>query len=39
MSTGAPGVVEPLWNHWWIHTHVEDVSEKELMRPAGSSGA
>jgi PhnB protein len=28
------GVVDRLGNHWWIHTHIEDVSEEEMMRCA-----
>lgn len=30
----SAGVVDPLGNHWWIHTHIEDVSEEEMMRRA-----
>ena len=30
----SAGVVDPVGNHWWIHTHVEDVSEEEMMRRA-----
>jgi PhnB protein len=30
----SAGVVDPLGNHWWIHTHIEDVSEQEMMRRA-----
>jgi hypothetical protein len=31
---GSTHVADPLGNHWWIHTHIEDVSEKEMMRRA-----
>jgi PhnB protein len=30
----SAGVVDPVGNHWWIHTHVEDVSPEEMMRRA-----
>lgn len=30
----SAGVVDPLGNHWWIHTRVEDVSEEEMMQRA-----
>ena len=30
----SAGVVDPLGNHWWLHTHIEDVSEEEMMRRA-----
>lgn len=28
------GVVDPGGNHWWLSTHVEDVSEAEMARRA-----
>jgi PhnB protein len=30
----SAGVVDPVGNHWWIHTHVEDVPPEEMMRRA-----
>jgi PhnB protein len=30
----SAGVADPVGNHWWIHTHVEDISEEEMMRRA-----
>jgi uncharacterized glyoxalase superfamily protein PhnB len=30
----SAGVVDPLGNHWWIHTHVEDVSPEEMTKRA-----
>jgi PhnB protein len=30
----SAGVADPLGNHWWIHTHIEDVSEEVMMRRA-----
>ena len=30
----SAGVADPVGNHWWIHTHVEDVPEEEMMRRA-----
>jgi PhnB protein len=29
------GVSDPAGNHWWIATHMEDVSEKEMAKRAG----
>jgi hypothetical protein len=33
----SAGVVDPLGYHWWIHTHIEDVSEEEMMRRAAAA--
>jgi PhnB protein len=30
----SAGVAVPLGNHWWIHTHIEDVSEEKMLRRA-----
>ena len=30
----AGGVRDPVGNHWWIHTHVEDVPPEEVARRA-----
>src|ERR687897_144704 len=30
----SAGGLEPLRDHWWIHTHIEDVSEEETTRRA-----
>jgi uncharacterized glyoxalase superfamily protein PhnB len=30
----SAGVADPFGNHWWIHTHIEDVSDKEMLRRA-----
>ena len=30
----AGGVRDPVGNHWWIHTHVEDVPPEEMARRA-----
>ncbi len=30
----SAGVVDPFGNHWWIHTHIEDVSPEEASRRA-----
>jgi uncharacterized glyoxalase superfamily protein PhnB len=30
----SAGVVDPFGNHWWIHTHIEDVSPEEMSRRA-----
>jgi len=31
------GVIDPQGNHWWISTHIEDVSEEEMRRRAAES--
>lgn len=31
------GVEDPTGNHWWIATHVEDVSPEELQRRAAEA--
>jgi PhnB protein len=30
----SAGVVDPFDNHWWIHTHIEDVPPNEMARRA-----
>jgi uncharacterized glyoxalase superfamily protein PhnB len=32
------GVQDPTGNHWWIATHVEDVSPEEMQRRAEAQG-
>ncbi len=31
-------VTDPFGNHWWIATHVEDVSSDEVARRAKAQG-
>lgn len=28
----SAGVTDPVGNHWWIATHIEDVSPEELKK-------
>ncbi len=28
----SAGVIDPFGNHWWIHTHIEDVPPEEMAR-------
>jgi PhnB protein len=30
----SAGIVDPFGNHWWIHTHIEDVPPDEMARRA-----
>ena len=30
----SSGVKDPFGNHWWIHTHIEDVPPEELSKRA-----
>lgn len=30
----SAGVRDPVGNHWWIHTHIEDVPEAEMAKRA-----
>jgi PhnB protein len=30
----SAGIVDPSGNHWWIHTHIEDVPPEEMARRA-----
>ena len=32
------GVIGPCGNHWWIGTHIEDLTEEELARRAAEHG-
>lgn len=32
----SAGVKDPFGNHWWIATHIEDVSREEMLRRASA---
>ncbi len=32
-------IVDPVGNHWWIATHVEDLTEEEIAKRAQAAGA